>query len=147
MKRLQSCRRRRNAPLVRAESCKIFHSNSALPARESRSVCLRNRCQLLFRLFRQESVQLRNHLKRICYVQHVGFAPSPSAVRIQIDGATLIDEAPSYNVRFFPMTTCGEPLWVARRGSGLADLVEMGHESEDCLIVSGLINQRLASAE
>src|SRR6478672_7667476 len=64
-------------------------------------------CEFFFAagLLGEESVQLCHDLECVCNVKDICFAARPAAVGIEVDGATLIDEAPADNVRFFSMTT------------------------------------------
>src|ERR1019366_6937950 len=95
----------------------------------------------------QYSVQFRQHFKGIGYVKHVRFSSCPSAVRVEIHRTALVDEPPAHDMGLLAMATRGQTLGMARRRSGLADLVQMGHETEHRLTLSRLIDQRFAAAQ
>jgi hypothetical protein len=95
----------------------------------------------------EEFVQPGYDFEGVGDVKHVGFAASPTAVGIKIDGAALVDKAPADDVRLFAMTASGQAFAMAGCGARLSDLVEMGHESEDGLIFAALVDERLAAAQ
>ena len=88
----------------------------------------------------EESVQFRQHFKRIGYIKHVCFSSRPSAVWVEIHRTALVDESPAHDMGLLAMATRGQTLGMARRRSGLADLVQMGHETEHRLTLSRLID-------
>jgi len=62
---------------------------------------------------------MAHHFERVGDVEHVGFAARPTAVGVQVDGAALVDEAPTHDVRLLAVATRGkalacrgvEPVW------------------------------------
>ena len=94
----------------------------------------------------EQRIDLRHHLEGVRHIQHVGFAARPSTVRIEINGAPFANEAPADGVRLFAVTAGGQAFGMARRGTGLADLVEMGHELQDGFAFAAQIHQRLTAA-
>jgi len=60
------------------------------------------------------------------HIEHVGFAPRPAAIGVQVDRATFIDKAPADGVRFLTVTAGRQTFRMARGGAGLADLVSGG---------------------
>ena len=95
----------------------------------------------------EKGIQFGHHLKCIGNVENVGLAARPPAIRIKIHCSPFIDESPAHDVRFFTMATCGKSFGMARRRACLPDLVEVCHETQDCLIFTALIHERLASSE
>lgn len=95
----------------------------------------------------QQRVQLLHDFEGVGDIDDVGFAARPSAVGVEIDGAALVDEAPSNDMRLFTVTTSGEPLRVTWSGAGLSDLVEVREERENCLVLAALVDERFAAAE
>ena len=75
-----------------------------LEAREKRR--LRRDTFFVVGRMRQKGVEFRHDLEGIGDVEHVRFAASPATIRIEIDGAALIDEAPAHDMRFFAVTAC-----------------------------------------
>src|SRR5208282_1979813 len=98
------------------------------------------------RLF-QLLVQLGHDLEGIGNVEHVGLAAGPAAIGVEIDGAALVDKAPADHVGFLAMATRGEAFRVTWSGTGLAHLIQMGHESQHRLVLPALVHERLAATE
>src|ERR1035438_6878245 len=86
----------------------------------------------------EQRIDPGHYLKRIGDVHHIGLAACPAAVCVKTDGSPLGDESPTHRVRLLAMTTGGEPLGVARRRTGLADLVQMRQEGQHRLIFTSL---------
>ena len=100
------------------------------------------------RLFGGEQlVDLAHDGKGVGHVKHVGLALRPATGGVEVDGASLVDEAPADGVRLFAVAAGGQPLGVARRGAGLADLVEVAHELEHLLALAAQIDERFGAAE
>jgi tRNA uridine 5-carboxymethylaminomethyl modification enzyme len=117
----------------------------------------------------EQFVHLLHHGERIRHVQNVRLALRPTAIGVKVDGTAFVDETPADDVRFFTVTTRGEPLRVARRGARLADLVrrprltyedlkpfdpdrpalppEVAREAEISLKYAGYIDRQLRQVE
>ena len=92
-------------------------------------------------------MQSCHDLKGVGDIEYVGFAAGPSTIGIQIDCPAFIDEAPADHVRFLAVATGGKSFWMPRSRPRLADLIEMGHESQDCLTLARLVDERLATSK
>ena len=95
----------------------------------------------------QQLVDPLHHCKRVGHIKHVCLATRPSTVRIEINCAALVYEAPTDDVRFFAMAAGRQTLGMTRCRTGLADLIQMRHKAEHGLLFAALIDQRFAAAE
>ena len=95
----------------------------------------------------EQFVDFGNDGEGVGHVDYVGFAAGPAAVGVEGDGAALGDEAPADDVRLFAVTAGGEALGMARRGAGLADLIEMRQKWKNGVPLAALVDQRFAAAE
>jgi hypothetical protein len=57
------------------------------------------------------------------------------------------DEAPAHDVRLFAVAAGGEALGVARRRTGLADLIHVRQEGKNGVPFAALIDERFAAAQ
>ena len=92
-------------------------------------------------LLREQLVDFPNNSKGIRHVKHIGLAPGPAAVGVEIDRAALGDESPTDRVRFLTMTAGGQPLGMPRRRAGLPNLVQMSEEREHRLAFPAEIDE------
>ena len=95
----------------------------------------------------EQGVDFGDDLKGVGDVDDVGFAARPAAVGVERDGAAVGDEAPADYVGFFAVAAGGKAFGVARRGAGLADLIQMRQEGKDGFAFAALIDERFAAAE
>src|SRR5664280_390335 len=95
----------------------------------------------------KHTVDFGHDFEGVGNVEDVGFAASPSTVWVEIDGATIGDEAPADDVGFLAMTAGGKTFRMTRSRTGLTHLVEVGEKTENCLAFSAEIDKRLAAAE
>src|SRR5208337_2473465 len=110
--------------------------------RAQRDECASSRLSLF-----QQLIHLGHDLEGIGNVEHVGFAAGPTAIGVEIDRAAFVDKTPPDHMGFLAMTTRGKPFWVTWSGTGLAHLIQVGHESQHRLVFPALIHERLAAAE
>lgn len=97
--------------------------------------------------FREQLIQLGDNLERIGHIQHVGFPACPSTVGIQIDGSAFVDETPADHMWLFTMAAGRKTFGMAWGCAGLAHLIQVGHKSKHCLILTALVHQRFAAAQ
>ena len=95
----------------------------------------------------QQFVDPLHHGERIGDIKHIGLATRPSAIRIEINRAALVYEAPADYVRLFAMAAGRQALWMTRRRAGLTDLIQMRHKAEHRLLFTALVDQRFAPPE
>ncbi len=97
--------------------------------------------------FSEKFVHLGHDGEGIGNIEHIGLALGPAAISVGVDRTAFIDKASADHVRFFAVTAGVKTLRVTRRGTGLANLVEMTHTGKHGFPLGSLIDKRLAAPE
>src|ERR1035438_7807051 len=95
----------------------------------------------------EQCIDFAHHGEGVGDVEYVGLALSPSAIRIQVDRPPLGYERPADGVRLLAVATGGQSLGMPGGGAGLADLIHVGHETQNGLSLAGQVHERLRAPE